>query len=260
MWSAKSSPKYEPAPNTVAGDFLTHLEELRGRLIFSLAVFFIATLLSFFFSRTLLDFFIRPLTRFENITLYFQSPQEAFLTHLAASALAGFVLSTPFLLTQLWFFITPGLYASEKKIILSLALVSFFLFLIGALFAYLVVVPWGLRFLLSFQTENLKPLLGAGPYFSFLIGMIVAFGVLFDFPVVIFGLVRLGIVEPRTLSRSRRAVAVAAFVISAILTPSTDPISQTLLAIPLIVLFEMSVAISRLGERMRVPSVDTQRI
>lgn len=239
----------------MAGDFLSHLEELRGRLIFSLAAFFVATALCLFFSYPLLDFFIRPLQQFEGTTLYFQSPADAFLTHLKAAALAGFVLSTPFLLTQLWLFVAPGLYSREKKILFPLILVSVFLFLSGTLFAYLVIIPWGLEFLLSFQTENLKPFLGVGPYFSFLVGMVLVFGVLFDFPVVIFGLVRLGIVDTQTLTRSRRVVAVAAFVIAAVLTPSPDPISQLLLAIPLLLLFEISVAVSRLAGKVREPFV-----
>jgi sec-independent protein translocase protein TatC len=116
--------------------------------------------------------------------------------------------------------------------------------LAGAAFAYGVVIPWGLHFLLSFQTEGMKPLLGVGPYFSFLIGMILAFGVLFDFPIAIVGLVRLGVLQTARLKRGRRAVIVLILIASAVLTPSPDPVSQLLLAVPLLFLFEVSLFVA----------------
>jgi len=150
LWPAKFSPKHD-------SDFISHLEELRKRLILALIVFFVATITCYFFSHEILDFLIRPLQRFGQVQLFFQKPYEAFLTHLKVSALLGFIFSTPVLSAQLWLFVTPGLYASEKKMILPLALITFALFLVGAAFAYLVVIPWGLHFLLSYQTTGRRP-------------------------------------------------------------------------------------------------------
>ena len=226
-------------------EFVTHLEELRRRLIVCLVAFLAAGIVAYFFSGELLEILIAPLRRFHSADLVFLKPYEAFVTHLKVAAITGFVASTPVFFTQGWRFVAPGLYHTEKKAMLPLIFVSVFLFIAGTLFAYWVVVPWGLHFLLSFQTQGLRPLLSVGPYFSFLTGMIVAFGLLFDFPVLILGLVRLGVVGSRDLAKARRLMIVCIFIAAAVLTPSPDPLSQLLLAFPLIFLFEVSLAIAR---------------
>lgn len=226
-------------------DFLSHLEELRKRSLISLAVFLAAALGSYFFSTALLDFLTRPLDLFKEVQLIFLKPYEAFWVHLKVALLGGVILSSPVLFTQAWLFVAPGLYAEEKKIVLPLILISVALFLIGACFAYTVVVPWGLRFLLSFQTEKIQPMLGIGPYFSFLTGMILACGILFDFPVFVVGLVKLGVIKAAALAASRKIVIVFIFIAAAMLTPSPDPVSQLFLAAPLLVLFEISLAVAR---------------
>jgi len=235
-------------------EFLTHLEELRRRLILVLVVFCVATGVCYFFSQQLVDFFAEPLRRFQGTELYFQKPYEAFLTHIKVAAVAGLFFSSPVLLGQAWLFLAPGLYPDEKKIIFPLILASVLLFVGGAVFAYQAVIPWGLRFLLAFQTESLKPLIGIGPYFSFTLGMLLAFGVLFEFPIVILGLVQLGVVSPETLAKSRKVIILGIFVIAAVLTPSPDPVSQLLLAIPLFLLFEASLWLAR---RLKKPAKKT---
>ena len=232
-------------------DFLSHLEELRRRLVICLLFFSLAAVVCYFFSHSIIDLLTRPLHRLENIQLFFQKPYEAFFVHLKVAALGGFLISSPVLFTQAWFFVAPGLYEKEKKIFLPLIVISVSLFLIGAFFAYQFVIPWGLYFLLSFQTETLKPLLGVGPYFSFLIGMILGFGILFDFPVILIGVVRLGLVRTSTLAQARRVVIVLIFIAAAVLTPSPDPISQILLALPLMILFEVSLIAARLVEKKK---------
>ncbi len=242
MWPEKFSLRHN-------SEFFLHLEELRQRLLFSLCVFFAAFVVSFYFSHALLDFLIGPLRAFNQSQIYFQEPYEAFLIHIQIAALAAFVISSPVLLTQMWVFIAPGLYEKEKKLFVPVIAASIALFLFGTWFAYQFAIPWGLYFLLSFQTESLRPLLRIGPYFSFLIGMVLAFGVLFEFPVVIIGLVKLGIVNTRALAKSRRIIIVVLFIVAAILTPSPDPFSQVLLALPLFLLFEGSLWIARCMER-----------
>lgn len=241
----KSLPKREE-------NFVFHLEEFRRRVLLCLTVFSVAAVFCYFFSRDLLEFLIAPLTRYQEAELIFQKPYEAFLTHLKAAALAGFFIASPVLFFQLWLFIAPGLYEKEKKTVLPFIFVTVLLFLAGAYFAYAVVIPWGLYFLLSFQTESLKPLLSLGAYFSFLMGMLLAFGILFDFPIVIVGLVRLGVVSTDALKKTRKVIIVILFILAAILTPSPDPISQLLLALPLLLLFEISLLVARWGEKKRV--------
>jgi len=229
-------------------EFVSHLEEFRRRLIICIGVFLASVLLCFFFCEPLLDFLLIPLRQFHDADLYFHKPYEAFLTQLKVSAAAGFVLSSPVFFTQLWLFVAPGLYDSEKKILFPLIFISALLFFGGAFFAYRIVLPLGLNFLLSFQTENLKPLLTIGPYFSFLIGMVLAFGFLFDLPVILIGLIRLGIVNTKTIARWRKMIVMMIFIAAAILTPP-DPVSQILLAFPLLILFEVSLFVGRWLEK-----------
>lgn len=230
-------------------EFIYHLEELRKRIIFCLAVLLIASIGSYFFASDLLNILTAPLRRYSENALFFTKPHEAFLTHLKVAGITGLLISIPVIFYNLWKFVTPGLYASEKKVIFPVTLISIVLFMIGAYFAYAVVIPVGLHFLLSFQTEGLQPLLAISPYFNFLLSMILAFGILFDFPVFIVGLVRLGVVKTATLAKMRRILIVGIFVLSAILTPSPDPVSQLLLALPLWFLFEISLIIARWIEK-----------
>ena len=244
LWSARSLPRREVFP-----DFLSHFDELRKRLILSLVAFTLAAVLCYFFSRQLLDFLTEPLRRSGHAELFFQKPYEAFLAHLKMAALGGLLISSPILFLQAWLFVALGLYENEKRIIPPLTLICAALFLLGALFAYEIIIPWGLQFLLSYQTETLKPLLGIGPYFSFVNGMILAFGLFFDFPVVIVGLVWLGVVRTKTLAEARKGLIVVIFILAAVLTPSPDPVSQILLALPLVALFEISLAFARRIEK-----------
>lgn len=233
-------------------DFEPHFEELRRRFLFSFWAFLAATIVSYFFSSQLLNLLTQPLKTYDpQVSLFFQKPYEAFLTHIKIACTAGFVISCPVIFSQAWSFLTPGLYDREKKMILPLILTTTALFLFGVWFGYRWVIPWGIHFLLSYQTEMMKPLLGVGPYFSFLISMLLAFGILFDFPVVIIGLVKLGIVETQTLASMRKGIILTIFIVAAVLTPSPDPVSQLLLAIPLWILFELSLLIAGVIERKR---------
>ncbi len=244
----------EPPSRTfweILKDFVPHLEELRRRLIFCGIFFLFASTLSWFFARQILDFLTVPLQRLHIAHLYFQKPFEAFVIHLRAAVFAGLLLSLPAFFTQGWLFVAPGLYAREKKIFLPLIFVSVLLFLAGAFFAYVLVIPFGLAFLLGFETESLRPMLMSGPYFSFMTAMLFAFGLLFDFPLVVVALAALGIVKIQTFARYRKGVIVAIFIIAAVLTPSPDPVSQMLLAIPLCLLFEISLLVGRIFEKKR---------
>ena len=233
-------------------DFIPHLEEMRRRIIVALAAFVLGSAGAYFFSHGIIEFFIAPLRRHHDVLLIFQTPYEAFWVHLRASALLGFLISLPIVFSQFWAFVSPGLYQKEKRLLIPLVLASVALFFLGSAFAYFIVIPWGLHFLLSFQTESLRPFLAIGPYFSFLITMILAFGLAFDLPVVVLGLVHLGVLRSSMLIRLRKFIFVGIFVFAAILTPP-DPLSQITLAIPLLVLFEISLWLARKGEAKKRP-------
>ena len=218
---------------------LDHLEELRWRLAASLVAVTLFALAGSFFSKPLLEFLISPLKNAGgDYTLYFQSPQEGFLTYLKVSVVAGLLAASPVLFMELWLFVAPGLHRNEKKLVIILISASSILFLVGIAFAFWLLVPWGLKFFLRFQTDSLRPLLRIDSYFSFLVGIVLGSGLIFDLPVVLLGLVKLGVVDVLTLKRARRFVAVFCFVITAIITPTTDPVTQIVLAVPLILLYE----------------------
>ena len=231
--------------------FLEHLEDLRKRLLTALAAIGIFSVAGFFFSKPLFNLLTLPLRQVQGNPLYFQAPYEAFLTQLSVSVLAGAVLASPVLFTQLWLFLAPGLYHREKRALFPLILISILLFLVGGAFSFWVLVPTGLKFFLSYQTESLRPLLGVGPYFSFLAGMILAGGLVFDLPVVVLGLVRAGVLNQERLKRSRKAVVVTLLVLAAVLTPTPDPVSQLILTVPLVILFEACIFLARWVERKK---------
>ncbi len=224
--------------------FLEHLEELRWRLIASIAAIVGFSVAAYFFSGPILEFFLSPLKAAGgDYTLYFHSPYEAFLTRLKLSFLTGILAASPVLFTELWLFVAPGLHRHEKKKTFLLVVSSVILFFGGVAFAFWALVPFGLKFFLGFQTDTLRPLLGITPYFSFLVGMILACGVFFDLPVVVLGLVAAGVLNVEQLKKARKWVIVFFFVASAVITPTTDPVTQTLLTIPLIVFYEICILI-----------------
>ena len=139
---------------------------------------------------------------------------------------------------------------------------SLALFLLGGAFAYYLVVPAGLNFLLAFGSQTLKPMLTVGPYVSFFLGMILACGALFDFPLVMIGLVKMGVVTTDAMAKARKMAIVIIFIVAAVVTPSPDPFSQLLLAIPLWVFFEISLVICRRFEKpsVSVPQLDPPRV
>ncbi len=230
----------------VSSDFTSHLEEMRKRLLLAFGVYLAASLICFFFSHPVLEFLTQPLRRSGHFNLFFQKPYEAFLLHVKTAAFSGLLVSSPWIIIQGWLFVAPGLYEKEKKLLVPLMAVSILLFAAGAFFAFYIAVPFGLNFLLSYQTESLQPMLNAGSYFSFLISMVLGFGIFFDFPVILAGLVMLGVLKTETLSQYRKIILVFIVAAAAILTPSPDPLSQLMLALPIWGLFELSLLITKI--------------
>lgn len=228
-----------------------HLEELRGRLILSLVFIGVLSILCFIFSEPILEWVVAPIKRTTD-SLYFLTPHEAFMTKLKLSIVSAVVLSLPVIFYQLWKFVSPGLYTSEKKKALPLALASSALFLFGVLFAYYAAVPFALGFFLNFQTPTLVPLISIGSYMSFFLSLILVFGIIFELPVVLIGLIALGVVKTEFLSAQRKAAVVVIFILAAVLTPTVDLITQFLLALALWILFELSIWVGKKVEKKKV--------
>ena len=237
-----------PQEETVSAmTFLDHLEELRRVLIHSAIAAAAAAVLCWFWSGLLLDILVRPLAEYG---VYFTRPNEAFVTRLKLAGACGLFLVLPFILWKVYGFVLPGLYGRERKVVTPLLIASTLLFYLGVAFSYLVVCPVVVRFLMSFGTAIMQPLIGIGPYFSFVAQLSLAFGLVFELPVLVFFLSVAGIVDPRLLLRGWRWALLVIAVVSAILTPP-DIFSQLAMAIPVALLYITSVLVAIAVTRRR---------
>lgn len=225
--------------------FLDHLEELRQRLIKSLIAVVIFSIGAYFISEWLVNVVSAPL---HEVGVYFKAPAEAFLVRLKISIFAGAVVAAPVLFYQLWMFVGPGLYRSEVKIVIPIVLSSTIFFLIGGGFCFFYVIPLAIRFLLTFATENMQPMIMIGDYISFAGMMVLAFGLVFELPVASFILGRMGVIDHKLLAKGRKYSLIGILILAAILTPP-DVISQILLAGPLYLLYEISIIVVRITGR-----------
>lgn len=221
---------------------IEHLEELRRRLIIALVVLGVATVLSFLFVDRLLAFLIRPVGR-----VVFLAPTEAFFVRVKVALLAGVFLSLPVFLYQIWRFVSTGLTPTERRYGLWLLPPAFILFVGGALFALVAIIPVGVRFLLNYQVPGvLEPMISIGAYTSFVTAFLLAFGLVFELPIVLIFLTKIGLVTPAWLAARRRYAIVIIVGAAAVLTPGGDVFSQLLMAIPTYLLYEVSIWIARL--------------
>ncbi len=217
-----------------------HLTELRSRLLKSIAVVLIFSIGAYVFSERLMEFLTVPVG-----DLVFLSPAEAFLTHIKVSVIFGILISLPVIFYQFWKFVLPALKKNEKKFFYILLPVSLLLFYAGILFCFFVVLPLGIRFLLNFGSPELEPMISLGYYISFLLALLLPFGLIFELPLVLNLMVKLRILSVKRIVSVRKYVIVLIFLVGAILTPP-DVITQILLALPLIILFETSILIAKL--------------
>jgi len=225
-------------------NYFAHLQELRTRLIWVVVTIAAVTVLCFVYSEQLLEIVTAPVRKSVS-NLYFLAPYEAFLMRLKVAVTCGIVLSSPIIFTQFWKFTAPGLYQSEKKAILPVASCSILLFVLGVVFAYFFVIPFALKFFLGFQTETLIPLISIDAYVSMFLSLVLIFGGMFVTPVILIGLIYFGILDVGALSRQRKVVVVIVFILAAILTPTMDIVTQCLLAVPLLGLFELSLLVGK---------------
>jgi len=234
--------------------YIDHINELRRRLVWTVAVFVLAAVVAFTFSAELLDYFTGP-TR-EGLVV--NRPSEAFYAHLQVSVAAAFAVVVPLLLYQLLAFIFPGLTRSERRWVLIAVPPVLLLFIAGMCFAWFVVVPVIYRFFMGFTSESLQPFISVGNYISFVTGIVVPFGVVFELPVLVALLTGIGIVSPELLARYRKFAILIIFVLAAFLTPP-DPVSQSLLALPLLALYEASLGVAKIVWRRRQAAIARQQ-
>ena len=233
--------------------FLSHLEELRKRLISCSIAVGIGFVISYIFKERLFQILISPLNANmpEGDRLIFTNLPEMFFAYLKTAFVAGILLVAPYIFYQLWMFIAPGLYQKEKKYIIPFVMFSTILFVGGGLFGYFIVFPLGFRFFLGFANEYVQALPSVKQYFSFSIKLLFAFGIVFELPVVIFFLSKMGLVTVDFLRQKRKYAILLTFVIAAIITPP-DVITQCMMAGPLIILYEIGIIIARIGATKKV--------
>ena len=233
----------------------THLQELRKRLILSFIAVGGGFALCYAFAEKIFDILAAPLLKMMPTggSLIFTSVAEAFFTYMKVAFISGLILVSPFVLYQIWAFVAPGLYRHEKKYVVPFVLAGSFFFAIGILFAYYVALPVGFKFLLGFATDFIKPLPSMKEYLSFSIKFLLAFGLVFEFPVVLVLLARIGVVDAKTLARQRKYAILLIFIFAAIITPP-DIISQVIVALPMIGLYELSILLSKLFGKKSPPA------
>ena len=231
--------------------FISHLVELRKRLIHCLLFLFAIFVICYFFSAHIYGFLVEPYSsavKDDGIArrLIFTALQETFLTYLKVSFFAAFFITSPFILIQIWKFIAPGLYQHEKSSLMPYLVITPILFLLGGMLVYYLIMPLAIKFFLSFESTgaitNLPIQLEAkvNEYLSLIMKLIFAFGLSFQLPVILSLLARIGLINSKFLKERRKYVVVIIFTAAAILTPP-DPVTQIGLAIPLLILYELSI-------------------
>ena len=229
----------------------SHLEELRKRLIHILIALGIGFSLCYAFKDWLFFVVTRPLIEAlpKNSFMVFTSLPEAFFTYMKIAFFASLILTSPYILYEIWKFISPGLYPKEKKYVFPFVFFSTLLFASGVLFGYFIALPPAFKFFVSFSSDFLKPMVSMSEYLSLALKFLLAFGLCFELPVFVFFLAKIGVVNARMLSRQRRYAILVIFIVAAVLTPSPDVVSQVLMAIPLMILYEISIVVARFAVR-----------
>ena len=221
----------------------SHLEELRKRLIVCLIAVGIGFSISYYFSEHIFSILSRPLTTLlpDGSSFIFTGITEAFVTYLKLAFFAGIFLASPVIIYEIWRFVAPGLYEKEKRNILPFVFLATVFFVGGTAFCYFIVLPAAFKFFIGYNTPSIKMLPSLGEYLSFSCVFLLSFGVVFELPVFIICLAKLGIITEKQLRSNRKLVIIGAFIVSAILTPTPDAINQSLMALPLIILYELSI-------------------
>lgn len=231
----------ESVANEIADDSMSlvdHLQEFRKRLIICIIAVVIGSGVCYFYAAELVHFITAPAGK-----LYYMSPGEAFFTYLKVSFFAGFLAALPVVLYQVWAFVLPALSIKERLATIILVPSSVLLFFTGLTFSYMLVLPAGMKFFMGFATEDLQPMLSLGQYLSFVISFLLPFGFIFELPLVIIVLAKIGILNSKMLLDKNKHVLVLSFVVGAFISPTPDVLSQTMVAVPILVMYQVSILI-----------------
>jgi len=248
--------------------FMEHLGDLRKKIVVSLIATCVTFGISFSYSEEILkalmfplryslDFSVQkmyiyfiPQDKLQSTKLVFLAPAEGFWMNMKIALVAALILALPVIFQQLWSFISPGLHGKEKKYVVPFVLTATSLFLVGGAFCFFIVLPFAMSFLLTYKIGDfMMPMLSVGQYIDFCLKFLLAFGVVFELPIFIIFATRMGLVTTKTLAKNRRYAVLIAFIVAAILTPTPDIFNQTLMAVPMIILYEVGILASRVFVR-----------
>jgi len=250
--AARSAPDDDPEDDlqeeSAGGkmSFLEHLDELRRRLVVSVVSVLVGFLIAFGFINQIFAFIMVPLSRIlpPGGKLIYTEPTEAFMLQMKVAALAGLVISAPIIMWQLWLFIAPGLYAKEKRFAVPFVLFSTISFVLGVAFAHYVVFPAAWAFFASYTNDYMTFMPKISDAFGLYSYMLLAFGVIFQMPVLVLALARMGLVTAGFLWRHTKYAILIIFILAAVITPSSDVVNQSIMAGPMIVLYMLSIVIA----------------
>ncbi len=232
----------EPEEDDAEGNMsiLRHLEELRTRIIRSLIAIAVGSAISYFYIEDIMRYLTLPTGR-----LYYLQPAEAFFTYIKIAIFAGFLLALPVVFYQAWKFILPALTVRERTVIGILVPSSVLLFFAGLAFSFFLVLPAALQFFMGFGSESLQPMFTLHQYFDFVLAFILPFGAVFELPLLVIVFAKLGFISSKFLQSKQRIVIFLAFVVGAVISPTPDIFTQSMIAIPLILLYEISYLVVR---------------
>jgi len=226
--------------------FLEHLEELRWRIVYSLIGVIVATILAWVFIDFLVDNILLIPAKVAKLKLQNLKPFGQLFLYFQIAIIGGIILSIPNIFYQLWKFISPALRENEKKYIIAIVFFSSICFFSGVIFAYYVMLPLALKFAAQFGSTSIENNFAIDEYFSIIISVVLAAGIIFELPMLSFFLSKIGILNPKIMRKYRRHSIITILILAAILTPGTDPVSQIILAIPLVLLYEISILVSKI--------------
>lgn len=215
-----------------------HLQEFRKRLIICLVVVAIAALACYNYVDDIIALLSGPAGK-----LYFMNPSEVFFTYMEIALYAGILFTLPVLLYEVWAFVAPALWPEERRAVLVILPTAVILFYVGLVFAYYLVIPAAVTFFMGFATQTLQPMFSLESYLSFILALTLPFGFIFELPLIVVFLAKNGLVTGDFLKGKRKILIVIAFIFAAVVSPTTDIFTQTMIAVPLIVLYEISLFI-----------------
>jgi len=225
--------------------FLEHLEDLRKRLFYSVLALFLGFVPGWIFSKEIYAILARPVTQYlpEGTKLAFTSLTAPFMLYVKVAFLGSLFLMSPFVFLQIWYFVAPGLYQKEKKYVIPFVLMTTFFFSLGAVFGYFIVFPWACRFFLQIASD-FQPVITVDQYFGLVLKVLLGIAVVFELPTLVFFLAKMGLVTAGWMIRNFKYAVLLVFVVAAVITPTPDVITQSIVAVPMLALYGLSILIA----------------